>query len=94
MEYDRQGHLSWVNEGARAWVGSKAGGPAETDGAAPTATADLGKRQPPAATPPTDGGRAAHRLTLLKRALLVAIVVLIVTNVALLLTALGVFRGL
>lgn len=24
MDYDRQGHLVWVNEGTRAWVGSKA----------------------------------------------------------------------
>jgi hypothetical protein len=24
MEYDRQGHLVWVDDGTRAWVGSKA----------------------------------------------------------------------
>ena len=24
MEYDRQGHLAWVNDGTRAWVGAKA----------------------------------------------------------------------
>ena len=24
MEYDRQGHLVWADEGTRAWVGSKA----------------------------------------------------------------------
>ena len=24
MEYDRQGHLVWVNEGTRAWVGATA----------------------------------------------------------------------
>jgi hypothetical protein len=24
MEYDRQGHLIWLDEGARAWVGSRA----------------------------------------------------------------------
>ena len=24
MEYDRQGHLVWVDEGTRAWVGSRA----------------------------------------------------------------------
>jgi hypothetical protein len=23
MEYDRQGHLKWADEGTRAWVGSK-----------------------------------------------------------------------
>ena len=28
MEYDRQGHLAWVNAGTRAWVGSRALTPA------------------------------------------------------------------
>ena len=26
MEYDRQGHLIWADEGTRAWVGSRAAG--------------------------------------------------------------------
>lgn len=28
MEYDRQGHLVWANEGTRAWVGAKSQSPA------------------------------------------------------------------
>jgi hypothetical protein len=33
MEYDRQGHLIWVDEGTRAWVGARA---ARSSAVAPT----------------------------------------------------------
>src|SRR5450759_4544220 len=36
MEYDRQGHLVWANDGTRAWVGSKA----KAEGTMPSPTSD------------------------------------------------------
>jgi hypothetical protein len=91
MEYDRQGHLLWVNDGARAWVGSKAGGSAVSVAPATPATARTSESRD--ATTNVGGQHGTHTRTYLKRSLLLAIVVLIIANVVLLLTILGVFRG-
>ena len=90
MEYDRQGHLVWVNDGTRAWVGSRA------------ALSQAAKPAVGAADPPTGGARgptsglgshfAPRTTTYLKRALLLAIAALVVTNAAILLAVAGVFR--
>ena len=94
MEYDRQGHLLWVNAGTRAWVGSKAQGTTKSQSRAPASRA----------TPRTSGARQAAkavttqpespRRRYVKRALLVAILALAIANTVLLLFFLGVFRGL
>jgi hypothetical protein len=95
MDYDQQGLLAWVNEGARAWVGSKAHGAARLEpAAAPGAAADPTVRPAPDVAKKASGQPSTRRQTSLKRALLVSIVILIVANAALLLTLLGVFRGL
>jgi len=41
MEYDRQGHLVWANDGTRAWIGAKSRMPAVTQVSPP---ADVGDR--------------------------------------------------
>jgi hypothetical protein len=92
MEYDRQGHLLWVNAGTRAWVGSKATGSAPSRTPAVTETPRTGE-----ARHATEGmGRQPRPRPRkhVKRALLVAIIVLGIANAVLLLTILGVFRGL
>jgi len=95
MEYDRQGHLVWVDEGTRAWVGSKAKGSQASTAAPATAIAT--------ATPKTSEARGAaggagsqpssRARTYVKRALVLAIAVLIVANVVLLLVISGAFRS-
>ncbi len=90
MEYDRQGHLVWVNDGARAWVGSRAALSQATKPALGTAN------------PPTGGARgltsavgshlSPRTMMYVKRALLLAIAALVVTNVVILLAVAGVFR--
>ncbi len=90
MEYDRQGHLVWVNDGTRAWVGSRA------------ALSQAAKPAVGATDPPTGGARgptsglgshfSPRTTTYLKRALLLAIAALVVTNVVILLAVAGVFR--
>jgi len=91
MEYDRQGHLVWVNDGTRAWVGSKAGGSQVSNAAAATATPRTSEAR--GATTGVGSQPSSRQPTYLKRALLLAIVVLIVTNVVLILTISGAFRG-
>jgi hypothetical protein len=93
MEYDRQGHLVWVNDGTRAWVGSKARAPQVTRAAAVTAAQAPITSEAQDATPGGDGEPSAQRRAYLKRALLLVIVVLIVANVVLMLTISGAFRG-
>ena len=95
MEYDRQGHLLWVNDGARAMVGSKASGSQILNAAAATATTTTTPRTGEAQEAATGAGSqpSSRNRTNLKRALLVAIVVLIVTNAVLILNILGAFRG-
>ena len=47
MEYDRQGHLVWTNDGTRAWVGSRIQTAATTAAANANAlTVDPSTRQP------------------------------------------------
>lgn len=93
MEYDRQGHLVWVNDGARAWVGSKAAGPAASRATAAARTPRTReRREKPAGG--AAGQAAPPARTRLKRALLYAIVALVITNVVLLLALFGAFRGL
>jgi hypothetical protein len=103
MEYDRQGHLVWVDYGTRAWVGSRAKQPKApktkrakaSSAAAPTATATTTTTpstvEPRAATRDTGSQPLSRKKTYLKRALLLAIAVLIVANVVLVLILAGVF---
>jgi len=86
MDYDREGHLSWVNDGTRAWVGSKAAAEA-----APFVAAFRTSRvsSPSSSADPAPAARAR---TLAKRALMLAIAVLVIVNVGLLLVVLGAFR--
>ncbi len=92
MEYDRQGHLLWVNEGARALVGSKAGGSQVSNAAAAIETATPRTGEAQAATTGAGAQTSSRKRTSLKRALLLAIVVLIVANAVLILNILGAFR--
>ena len=93
MEYDRQGHLVWVNDGTRAWVGSKAkssqGSSATSAGATVTPTTS----EASVATPGVDSQPSSRKATYAKRGLLLAIVLLVVANVVLILTLSGVLRG-
>jgi hypothetical protein len=89
MDYDRQGHLLWMNAGARAWVGSKAGEPRGSRVVAAT-PARLTASPERSAAPDPDSSRSSRRLTNAKRALVVVIIVLIAMNVVLLLTVAGV----
>ena len=87
MRYDEEGHLVWVNEGARAWVGSKATRRGRTTGdlvagAKSWLTAGVQRIRVWAAAP----GRTA----LLKRISYVAIAALAALNAVLLLVAVGV----
>jgi hypothetical protein len=92
MEYDRLGHLVWVSDGTRAWVGSKAkssrGSKAAAAKAAAVPTASEARGAIGARTQPS-----SHKPRYLKRALLLAIVVLIVANVVLILVISGVVHG-
>lgn len=51
MEYDRQGHLAWANDGTRAWVGSRA---LQPQAAPPTASQEI-QGGPAAAGPSSEG---------------------------------------
>jgi hypothetical protein len=92
MEYDRQGHLLWVNDGTRAWVGSRAGGPQVASASVTSTTTPITSAVPDAAG--GEGSQSSSRKAMhLKRALLISIGVLVVANVVLFLVVLGVFRG-
>ena len=52
MEYDRLGHLNWVNPGTRAWVGSKS--------AAPPSHESNGGQQRQSTAPASNDGAAAY----------------------------------
>jgi hypothetical protein len=93
MEYDRQGHLVWVNNGARAWVGSKAKASQRSTAAATTVSSTASTSEARAATRDVGSQPSSHKKTYLKRALLVAIAVLIVANVVLVLILVGAFRS-
>ena len=93
MEYDRQGHLVWVNDGTRAWVGSKAKGSQASSAASAGATVTPRTSEARGSTTGMGGQPSSRTPTYLKRVLLLAIVVLIVTNVVLILTISGAFRG-
>ena len=95
MDYDRQGHLIWVNDGARAWVGSKL--KSSTPGPRGSRRTEAGARlmarlrrsaDRPAA--PADEAPAENRLA--KLILLLAIGALVVANALLVLALLGVVR--
>ena len=95
MAYDGGGHLVWVNDGTRAWVGSKARGPVRPEAAATATSAADSNASPARERPARAGSRPlTRRQTYLKRALLVSIAVLIVTNALLFLALLGVLPGL
>jgi hypothetical protein len=88
MEYDQQGHLLWVNEGARAWVGATASRPSRPRARTSTAVAS------PTAIPLKDETRANStcKVKHIKRALLIVIIVLAVSNAVLLLAIAGVLH--
>ncbi len=92
MEYDQQGHLVWVNDGTRAWVGSKARRLRVSNAAPATATQEEAK-EAQEATRDVGSEPSSRARTHLTRALLLAIAALIVTNVVLILAVLGAFRG-
>lgn len=56
MEYDKQGHLLWANDGTRAWVGSRA--ISGSDNGTASASTPATKQTTPAASP---GGPPAAR---------------------------------
>jgi len=91
MEYDRQGHLVWVNDGTRAWVGSKVKGSPVSKAAATTTTAPTTSEARGATGVGTQP--SSHKPSYLKRALLLAIIVLVVINVVLILVISGVVHG-
>jgi len=93
MEYDRQGHLVWADNGTRAWVGSKAKGSLVSSAAATTASTSHKTSEAPDATSGVRSQPSPRKPKYLKRALLLAIAVLIVANVVLVLVLAGVFRG-
>jgi hypothetical protein len=90
MDYDRQGHLLWMNAGARAWVGSKEVGEPRGSRVVAATPARLTASPERSAAPDPDSSRSSRRLTNAKRALVVVIIVLIAMNVVLLLTVAGV----
>jgi hypothetical protein len=86
MNYDRQGYLVWVNDGARAWVGARVEASHRSQVAAPsTATAPSRTNEAPGATPGASGRYSPRAGAYLKRVLLLAIALLVVANVVLLL---------
>lgn len=85
MEYDRQGHVIWVNEGARAWVGSRVAAGASPAGSAAAKAARVWRGVWGGA----DSSEPA-RTVLLKRVVLVVIGVLAVVNLVLALVLTGV----
>ncbi len=94
MEYDRQGHLLWVNAGTRAWVGSKAQGTTKSESRSPASRATPRTSEAREAAKAVTAQPESTRRRYVKRALLVAILALAVANTVLLLFFLGVFRGL
>ena len=94
MEYDRQGHLVWVNDGTRAWVGSKARRSPSSGSPAANATATPRTSEARGATTGVASQPSPRKRTYLKRVFLVAIALLVVTDVVILLAILGVLRGL
>jgi hypothetical protein len=93
MEYERQGHLVWVDEGTRAWVGSKAKGLQASTAATTSASSTASSSEARAATREVGSEPSSRKKTYLKRALLLAIAVLIVANAVLLLVISGAFRS-
>ena len=91
MEYDRQGHLVWVNEGTRGWVGSKAKG-SRTRSAVAAAASESAMTSTSGDASSGVSSASLRTTAYLKRALLVVIGILVVANVVLILIAAGVFR--
>jgi hypothetical protein len=89
MEYDRQGHLLWVNEGARAWVGATVSRRSKKS-VARASTVAVSR----AANPAEDGtrGGSTHWTKHLKVVLLAAILILALANAVLLLALVGVLH--
>jgi hypothetical protein len=87
MEYDRQGHVIWVNEGARAWVGSRVAAGASPAGSVTAKAAQAWRG--------VWGGAASSdppRTVLLKRVVLIVIGVLALVNLVLVLVLMGVVQ--
>lgn len=86
MEYDRKGQLIWVNDGTRAWVGSRVGSGAKVDVAVPS-------ERDAAVSPDGPSASGSATVTIPRRTLIilggVALVVVAVLVVALVLPRLG-----
>ena len=94
MDFDRRGHLVWVNDRIRARIGAKAKGAQPAHVAVPaTATAPSKQTEAPMATTGADSQSLPRRAMYVKRALLLAIALLVVIHVVILLVLAGVFRG-
>ena len=93
MEYDCQGHLLWMNDGTRAWVGSKAvatraGVPARLHAIVAAVPGEVAME--PRLEGSSQQGAESHAGAKLKRVLLVAIMALLAVNMVLLLVVLGI----
>lgn len=93
MEYDRQGHLLWVDAGTRAWVGSKAKGSQVSKAAAEPATAIPSSGDAQDLMTGAGSQPSPREPRYLRRALLLAIIALVVANVVLILVISGVVHG-
>jgi len=93
MEYGRQGHLIWANDGTRAWVGAKAKGSHASHATPATATAPSTTSKTPGATTGVGSQPSPGKPTYLKRVLVLAIALLVVANVVLVLAIAGAVRG-
>ena len=87
MEYDRQGQLTWANDGTRAWVGARV-----AQSAAPTEPRVSGGG-PSAASSSPDSSRIPLSTILSRHLLLVVVLAVAVVVVVAVLAVSGVFRG-
>lgn len=87
MEYDRQGHLVWTNDGTRAWVGAKA-----SQSSVPT-TSVASSDSPPAASSAPDRQRVSLRASLSQHLLLAIVLAVAVVVVVAVLAVSGIFGG-
>lgn len=93
MEYDRQGHLVWVDAGTRAWIGAKAQAAPASRITVPASDAAHPETSEPHVSTTGGGDRPRPRKRkYLERALLLAIVLLVVANMVLLLALVGAFK--
>jgi len=94
MQYDRQGHLVWANDGTRAWVGSKVGSkPASAVSSPPNATTPVVGGSPPSGARAADSPFASLKKAVSEHLLLLIVAVAAVVIVGVVLAVSGVFEG-